>query len=522
LDTLLITVVVLAALVQYLIRLDKPNGYVFDEVYHAFTAAQLAAGNADAYVWYTQLPSGAPKNAAYEWTHPALSKLFMQVGIHLFGNNPEGWRFFSALFGAAGVGVVFAMGRVMFSRAVGLLGSVLLLLDGLWFVQSRTAMNDVYVTVLLLLAYLAVYGYLRRAASAGRKYVWLCGVALGLAFATKWSAAYSLAILAGLVALRECSLYLTEDRRSRTLPILGALAVLALTALICLSQGLSPTFSAGLGILAVAAVAASVEVVSGFWRREGFRVGPATTWLGAFVLVPAALYLLAYSQFFSMGHTWGQFVELQKQMYYYHSHLKATHLWASSWWTWPLVLKPVWYYVEYRGSTVADVFALANPLVWWAFLPAVGFATYRCFKLGAARHLGPVRRKSSLLFEVSRWISGHDRALGLSLLLIGFLGQWLPWALSPRISFMYHMLPSVPFGCLAIAYALARFQSTRLVAGAYLLVVLAAFVFFYPIYAAVPISPASTNRRYWMDSWDPNRPVAQSRLWRRSDTAPLP
>src|SRR3712207_7630577 len=48
------------------------------------------------------------------------------------------------------------------------------------------------------------------------------------------------------------------------------------------------------------------------------------------------------------------------QMYSYHSNLRATHAWASRWWTWPLVLKPVWYYVNYRGASVSYLFALAN------------------------------------------------------------------------------------------------------------------------------------------------------------------
>ncbi|MFN8592123.1 MAG: hypothetical protein U0031_11755 [Thermomicrobiales bacterium] len=39
------------------------------------------------------------------------------------------------------------------------------------------------------------------------------------------------------------------------------------------------------------------------------------------------------------------------------------------------------------------------------------------------------------------------RAAALVVLLIGFTGQWLPWALSPRGTFVYHFMPAVPLGC---------------------------------------------------------------------------
>ena len=40
------------------------------------------------------------------------------------------------------------------------------------------------------------------------------------------------------------------------------------------------------------------------------------------------------------------------------------------------------------------------------------------------------------------------RSTALLILLIGFFGQWLPWALSPRGTFIYHFLPAVPLGCM--------------------------------------------------------------------------
>lgn len=516
-DLLIAAASVLCALLLYSWRLNKPNVYVFDEVYHAFTAGQLAKGNKAAYLWSTNawldtqapagqsvlvgdatvtnlttqpvsvrreidaifltatpgspieaagpscgpvqanhelwacpqgrgalvqigapgslgLPANPPfvqvtrlqPNVAYEWTHPALSKLIMESGIRIFGDGPWGWRGMSVLFGAVGIGLIYLFGRLMFGREVGLFAAALLLLDGLWFVQSRIGMNDIFLTVFLMTAYLFLYLALRHADGRRYRFLWLTGAMLGLAFATKWSAAYSLVLVGLVVTLREAWLiYHAWRAGDHRLP----------------------------------------------WRQVG-------TVVGAFALLPALIYMLGYSQFFLMGHTLSQWKELQHQMWWYHSNLKATHPWSSRWWTWPLLLKPVWYWVRYDQNAVANIFGMGNPLIWWAFLPAVAFAFFQ-------------------------WFDGNFRQVGLGVILLGFLGQWMPWALSPRISFMYHMLPCVPFGCLAIAYALSRMRAPRVAVLGYLLPVFVAFIYFYPLYSGRPISREYTEQHYWISAWQP-------------------
>lgn len=206
-------------------------------------------------------------------------------------------------------------------------------------------------------------------------------------------------------------------------------------------------------------------------------------WAGiGLVVMPIAVYLSAYLPFFLTGHTVSQFIELQRQMYVYHSRLVATHAYQLSWWSWPLALRPVWYYVSYGESTIANIYAQGNPLLYWAFLPA-------------------------LTWLIFRWWGKQNAALAV--FAIGFFGQWLPWALVPRISFLYHFLyhflPVVPFGCLAVAIGLADLwrqgNGWRLVTVSYTGLVLNAFVFFYPIYTAVPLREHAFEMRIWLDSW---------------------
>jgi dolichyl-phosphate-mannose--protein O-mannosyl transferase len=201
---------------------------------------------------------------------------------------------------------------------------------------------------------------------------------------------------------------------------------------------------------------------------------------GALVVLPAVLYMAGYVQFFTMGHTLDQWRELQRQMWYYHSHLKATHPWSSRWWEWPLLRMPVWYYSDSNlgPDRAANIYALGNPVVFWAMLPAMAFV-------------------------FTQWGERRYRDTALGLVLLGFFGQWLPWFLSPRISFLYHFLPCVPFGCLAIAYGLDRLRAPR-VAAVGIAVTLVAFIYFYPLYAALPISRGYTDQHYWLANWRPH------------------
>ena len=66
---ILIIIILLTAFLR-LFRLDFPNKFIFDEVYHAFTAKEFLAGHKEAWEWWTTPPPAV----AYEWTNPPLAK----------------------------------------------------------------------------------------------------------------------------------------------------------------------------------------------------------------------------------------------------------------------------------------------------------------------------------------------------------------------------------------------------------------------------------------------------------------
>jgi 4-amino-4-deoxy-L-arabinose transferase-like glycosyltransferase len=99
-------------------------------------------------------------------------------------------------------------------------------------------------------------------------------------------------------------------------------------------------------------------------------------------------------------------------------------------------------------------------------------------------------------------------------ILLGYLAAWLMWVQGNerRVLFFYHMLGALIFMCLALGYMLAHLRRASVtVAGrsvplaslayATIGVVLAAFVFFYPLWTAIPITSSDFLTRMWVASW---------------------
>jgi dolichyl-phosphate-mannose--protein O-mannosyl transferase len=120
--------------------------------------------------------------------------------------NAFGWRLPGVLMAALGAALVYLLARLLFARrSVGLAASVLVLAEGMLYANARIAMNDVYVTTFILAATLlfaAVYRGVISGAALGLTALLGAGVALGLALASKWVAAYAIGGLVLLVLFR--------------------------------------------------------------------------------------------------------------------------------------------------------------------------------------------------------------------------------------------------------------------------------------------------------------------------------
>ena len=116
------------------------------------------------------------------------------------------WRIVGVIFGALMAACLYLLARILFRRrSIGLLVALFSVVDGMFFAQSRIAMNDTYVGGFLLLAYL-IFAIIWLDVWKSRIAFWLgmpvVGVLLGLALASKWVALYAIASIGILILIR--------------------------------------------------------------------------------------------------------------------------------------------------------------------------------------------------------------------------------------------------------------------------------------------------------------------------------
>jgi dolichyl-phosphate-mannose--protein O-mannosyl transferase len=139
-DLAIALLLALAAAAFRLPRLGMPGEEMFDEVYHAKTALQYLKG---------EPPT--------EWVHPPTAKLLIAIGVWLFGYVPWAWRLLPALAGVALAPVFYFLARrVLSTERAAVIASVLLLCDGVYLVQSRIAMTNIFAVLFQVAAALFI------------------------------------------------------------------------------------------------------------------------------------------------------------------------------------------------------------------------------------------------------------------------------------------------------------------------------------------------------------------------------
>ncbi len=412
------------------------NSSYFDEIYHARTGYEFAHGM-----------------HPYETTHPPLGKVFIMLGIELFGMTPFGWRFAGALFGVLMLPLMYLLVKQLLGKTeYAALGMGLLALDSMHFTQTRIATIDTFGVFFILLMYLFMFRYCQMSFyTDGLKKTFvplgLCGVAMGLGIASKWICIYAALGLAVLFFYTMLRRYL-EHRRAVAMPGKGAESAAA---------------------------------------RELFWTDFLLTGIFCvvfFIIVPALIYYFSYYWYMkpSGGLSLEKVWRAQLTMFNYHKNLTSdTHFFRSPWYEWPLIVKPMWYYSGtgfMQEGWISSISCMGNPAVWWTGLAALMFVRFQ-------------------------WWNGKTGRTGFYVVL-GFMAQFLPWLLVPRSTFIYHYFASVPFiiVCTVMLYAWLRGRSeknARLFAGVLLGAALALFIAFYPLESGLPVPRAYADLLRWFN-----------------------
>lgn len=437
---------------------DKPsytNSMYFDEIYHARTGYEHAHGQ------YT-----------YETTHPPLGKVFMSWCIRLMGMTPFAWRFAGALCGVLMVPAIYLLAKTLLGSTLWAgLCALLLSADCMHFTQTRIATIDSFPVLFMMLMFLFMARWMKMSYYHQRLRdtfvpLALSGAFMGLAIASKWIGCYGAVGLAVLffsrfIGLWRQGLYAERHRDE------------------------DPAF---------------VRAADTF-RAKGIKTILAC--FVFFVFVPVTIYILSYIPYLrAYGEikwnltTFARIWDAQVLMFDYHKNLVAEHYFASPWYEWPLIVKPMWYYnADFKGAGMASsILSFGNPAVWWTGLAGILFVL--CYSV--------YRNALPALRVLPGREDEDDRAMPV--IAVGFLSAYLPWVLVSRLTFIYHYFASVPWIIIATALGLkylARHRRRLAYALAAVLSVaaIALFIGFYPLASGVEVPRAWCDAMNWFKGW---------------------
>ncbi|MDD6186951.1 MAG: phospholipid carrier-dependent glycosyltransferase [Oscillospiraceae bacterium] len=379
----------------------------FDEIYFARTAYEMTKGY-----------------SLYETTHPPLGKMIIAAGIMLFGMNPFGARVFGVIAGIIMIPVIYLLAwRLFDSKKCGLICAALLSLEFMHYTQSRIATVDTFLVLFCLLSFLFM-AYYRKYADETRGIFCLLfgGLSMGCALSVKWNAAFACVGLALFFFMICAERYKNADDKIIMAKNIG------LTCVFCLF---------------------------------------------AFVILPLWVCFAVNVPFLSGGNLARKlrsYLEIQHNIFAYHSGVTATHPYRSPWHCWRFDSKPIWFAVSYIGDKISTISSFGNPIIWIFGFFCVIFCAYYGIK----------KKSVSFAAVAASWLCAL-----------------LPWAFIHRPLFIYHYYTCAVFVILAIGgfakVCTADFQNKKRKRLILRFIVLSAgaFAVFYPV-----ISGAVVPREY--------------------------
>ena len=489
-------VTALAAVIR-IVNLGHPHAIVFDETYYPKDALSLLRFGVERGFLENanELLIGSDGNwrELDIWTdkpgyvvHPPLGKWLIGLGEYVFGATPFGWRITVAVLGVIAVLLTARIARRLTrSNLLGTVAGLLLAIDGMHIVLSRTGLLDlilgfwVLVTFGLLLldrdrmrARLAALVH-ESGGTLGdlndgwgprlglRPLRWAAAFALGAATATKWSGLWFV-IAFGLMTV----LWDVSARR-----IVGVRHPWKATLL----RDALPAAAAWVGIVVVVYVASWTGWFlsdDGYARDWAASQGPS--------IIPESLR--------SLWH-------YHAEAYRFHVGLRSEHSYASNPLSWLLQTRPTSFYWDLvedgtgacgAQKCASSVLALGNPVIWWAGTLA-------------------------LVHQLWRWAARRDWRSGA--VLAGVAAGWVPWLFTlDRTVFTFYTVVFAPFLVMALTLTLGailgpadagekRRERGALVAGAVVVAAVVVAWWFMPVWTGESIPYDAWRLRMWMPTW---------------------
>lgn len=377
--------------------------------------------------------------------HPPFAKLLIALATWLGGGYMAGFsfatigmpypdagylvmRFLPTLAGTLLPFVAYFIARELdCDEGVSLLTGLLFALASALVVISRFILTD---SILILTGFLSIYFFLRYWNRGGNGRGWsdlfLAGVFAGCAISTKWVGLAYLGIT-GLFFLgkwffgRPDGDQKTKKRSLKELGF-GAVVLIVVPAAIYVSL-----FAVHFALLYKSGPGDAYQTPAFQRTLEGSTVAASTS--------TAPL------------NFWQKFIEVNHTMYAADQE-NLVDPYASKWFEWPFMVKPILYWTEsFPSGAEGVIYFVGNPVLW-----ALGFIAVIAVLIGAVRMLF---KKGFRRFARSK----------ITFVAVGFLASYLPLILIGRILFLYHYLPALIFSFFALALCMqwlrSRFSAER-------------------------------------------------------------
>jgi dolichyl-phosphate-mannose--protein O-mannosyl transferase len=422
--------------------------------------------------------------------------------------NAFTYRWMTAFCGACVplvvAGIAYQLNR---RRSFALIAGLLTALDGYLLVESRYALINMYIVLFGGLGHLffllALSSQPGQAARPGWRGVWLTltSIAFAAAFSVKWSGLW---LLLGVYWLLMAAWSIRLVEVIRNTPLSRPLSRYTLYA--WLQQVMQALRATSIEERSPADHSPlEVRSPSPLHNLTQLSAWQVVYYLG---LLPLLVYCLIWIPHLPLNEGLNL---IQRHAEILRGQLMSSpggHPNCSRWYTWPLLIWPVGYYWRHLhentpAETVYIVQGYGNPILWWlstlAIVAVIGQVGWRLWKWFTVKQTEEHQPRRSISQSVAFW--------SVLFIAINYAANLLPWTRVTRCTFLYHYLEAYLFAILAIAWFLDRLlrgrdRFLRIVGATTLLGIVAAFIFWSPIWLGLPLSAQQYEARIWLPTWD--------------------
>ncbi len=417
-------------------------GPVFDEVFYPVFAINYLSGE------------------TFFSVHPPLGSYILTLSIYLYdllpwienidfnsakvdSINPLAYRWIGAVSGVGLIYVGYRLALELFNKKVfALLVAAFFAIDGSLLVDSRLGLINIYLT---LFGFMAVLFFIRGMKSGSLVQFFISGLMLGAVISIKWNG------LGFWLVLLMLSISLFIMNRAKLI---------------------------------------SDEKYKNYGYKQGLLV----------LTTPFFIYLVFWIP--ELAHNENTLSDKHSQMVAYHFENtdQKSHPYSSPWYTWPLMIRPVGYFFDSTSIVNSEGVAIEIFKVIHLFPnPALSLLSFISIILLSFKWM-ELLAKSIGTRKVS------DETYSISLILIGFYSNFLPWALASRSTFIYHYQPAACFAFMALAFFLFKLTTKNKIENislyyASLFFILISALYWLPIQLGIEISSINFYSRMWFETW---------------------